>query len=153
MMRALRRLITPLPTMTVFRCASGPGSGDPARCFSLVKPHQSVSGNAICIRAANYPLLPTIWIIWCYPRRSNHFSTNCSADYRPGTSGGDSRGTSGRTVAMPRFVSAGWKSRKWKRCTVKIRSRGLTGTNYSVEEIATKILDIMGLSRRMYLEN
>lgn len=31
-----------------------------------------------------------------------------------------------RTVAMPRFVSAGWKSRKWKRCTVKIRSRGLT---------------------------
>ncbi|EPM9494019.1 TPA: hypothetical protein ACULIZ_003957, partial [Escherichia coli] len=23
-------------------------------------------------------------------------------------------------------------------------------TNYSVEEIATKILDIMGLSRRMY---
>lgn len=25
-----------------------------------------------------------------------------------------------------RFVSAGWKSRKWKRCTVKIRSRGLT---------------------------
>lgn len=25
------------------------------------------------------PLLPTIWIIWCYPRRSNRFSTNCSA--------------------------------------------------------------------------
>ncbi len=31
------------------------------------------------IRAANYPLLPTIWIIWCYPRRSNRFSINCSA--------------------------------------------------------------------------
>ncbi|CCJ79181.1 FIG137360: hypothetical protein [Cronobacter muytjensii 530] len=26
----------------------------------------------------------------------------------------------------------------------------LNSTNYSVEEIATKILDIMGLSRRMY---
>ncbi|MDF7720946.1 phosphoenolpyruvate synthase regulatory protein, partial [Enterobacter hormaechei subsp. xiangfangensis] len=26
----------------------------------------------------------------------------------------------------------------------------LNSTNYSVEEIATKILDIMGLNRRMY---
>ncbi|HGY6591202.1 TPA: hypothetical protein ACNTAF_005053, partial [Escherichia coli] len=26
----------------------------------------------------------------------------------------------------------------------------INSTNYSVEEIATKILDIMGLSRRMY---
>lgn len=25
------------------------------------------------------PLLPTIWTIWCYPRRSNRFSINCSA--------------------------------------------------------------------------
>lgn len=25
------------------------------------------------------PLLPTIWIILCYPRRSNRFSINCSA--------------------------------------------------------------------------
>ncbi|VFS18589.1 PEP synthetase regulatory protein [Escherichia coli] len=32
----------------------------------------------------------------------------------------------GRTAAMPRFVSAGWKSRKWEALYVKIRSRGLT---------------------------
>lgn len=35
MMRALRRLITPRPRWRHFVAQSGPGSGDPARCFSL----------------------------------------------------------------------------------------------------------------------
>jgi len=32
----------------------------------------------------------------------------------------------------------------------KNQIRYLNSTNYSVEEMATKILDIMGLNRRMY---
>lgn len=32
----------------------------------------------------------------------------------------------------------------------KHQIRYINSTNYSVEEIATKILDIMGLNRRMY---
>ncbi len=58
MMRALRRLITPLPTMTVFRC-----NLDRAQVILLgvsrcgKTPHQSVSGNAIWYPRGKLPFI------------------------------------------------------------------------------------------------
>lgn len=57
MMRALRRLITPLPTMTVFRCAIWTRLRWSCSVFlAVVKPHQSVSGNAIWYPRGKLPL-------------------------------------------------------------------------------------------------
>ena len=51
---------------------------------------------------------------------------------------------------MPRFVSAGWEITEVEALYRKNQIPWINSTNYSVEEIASKILDIMGLSRRMY---
>ena len=102
------------------------------------------------IRAANYPFLPTIWIIWCYPRRSNRFQHKLF----------------GLTIDPERLAAIREERRENSRyaslrqCRMEVAEvealyrknqiPWINGTNYSVEEIATKILDIMGLSRRMY---
>ena len=108
------------PTMTAFRCAIWTRLSDPARCFAVVKPHQSVSGNAVWYPRGKLPFIADDMDNLVLPAPLKPFQHKLfGLIHRPGTTGGDSVRNVGRTVAMPSLRQCRMEVAKWKRVNSK----------------------------------